>query len=348
MRWKRVYWSCQLGAWSLYGLAVGAPYVWMGTVPVGRMIPYAVALSALGLVQTHALRRRAKARGWPHLSFARLAPRVLASSAVMGAVMNTFMVLAALFWFRHSTWRELRVGWQIVTWAWWFFPAFVGWQSLYFGVHFIERARRAEIEQWQLRAEAHAAELRFLRAQLNPHFLFNALNSLRGLIGEDPDRAIAMVTRLSSFLRSSLSSAQGTVSLEREISLVNDYLALEGLRLEQRLRVTMDIDPHALPAAVPPMLVQGLVENGIKHGIARLPGGGTLALEARMTRGVLAIHVTSPRAPAAEDADDEDGGIGLVNARQRLRLHFGEHASLELDAREDTITARVHIPTGSA
>ena len=335
------YWHCQLVGWSAYALGVTAPYVAKGTDAPGRLFAYSIALAALGLGQTHLLRGWARRRGWPKLDVWHLAPRVLVSSALMGAVMNLFMSVADVYWFHVDTWATLAVVWQVVSWLWWFFPVFVGWQAIYFAVQFVRRARKAERETWQLATEAQAAELRFLKAQLNPHFLFNALNSLRALIAEDAARAQVMVTQLSALMRHSLASAQGTVPLERELEVVNDYLALESIRLEERLRVRLDIEPDSLPCRVPPMLLQGLVENGIKHGIALLPRGGELSIAAKIDGATLDLLVTSPSAPTRAPSE---GGVGLVNARERLRLLFGAGAVLALEVGAHSSTAHVLIP----
>ena len=157
-----------------------------------------------------------------------------------------------------------------------------------------------------------------------------------------------MVTRLSALLRHSLSGATGAVPLERELEVVGDYLALESIRFEDRLRVTMDIDPETLTASVPAMLLQGLVENGIKHGVALLPKGGELSICARLAEATLDLTVTNSAAAARPSSTPSDGGIGLANARERLRLLFGERATLVLDeSLPGSTTARVLIPSAA-
>ena len=340
---RHLYGACQAIGWSLYALGVTLPY--LTRTPLGHLVGYSLALALLGFGQTHALRAHAKRAGWDRLSVVRLAPRVVGSSAVMGTVMNGFMIAASVYWFADRTFRELLAQWRFLfaSWLWWFFPVFVGWQATYFAVQYVRRAQRAELEKWQLEAEANAAELRFLKAQLNPHFLFNALNSLRGLISEDPERAQTMLTRLSGFLRSSLNASAATVTLENELRVVSDYLAIESIRFEERLRVTMDVDPATLATAVPALLVQGLVENGIKHGVALLPEGGEISVEARTADGKVEILVSNTAAVDVSLAGE--AGTGIANARARLRLLFGAAASLELDVRAPTrTTARVVLP----
>jgi sensor histidine kinase YesM len=209
---------------------------------------------------------------------------------------------------------------------------FFGWSLIYFGLHWLDRSRRAERTQ-----------LRYLKSQLNPHFLFNALNSVRGLIAEDPARAQASITRLANLLRVALGSVTAdTVPLARELEVVGDYLALEAVRLEHRLTVTLEIAPDALAAAVPSMLVQTLVENAIKHGVARRRDGGELAVRAQVHGGMLELAVSNTPAP---DAGERGNGVGLANATERLQLLFGDRATLRLDrSRADCTIARARIP----
>ena len=327
MQRRSLYGACQAIGWSLYAVGVTLPY--LARTPLGPLAGYSVALGLVGFAQTHALRGHARRAGWDRLSVVRLVPRVIASSALMGMVMNGFMVVASAYLFGERTWTAPVAPWRLLfmSWLWWFFPVFVGWQAMYFAVQFVRRAQRAELEKWQLEAAANAAELRFLKAQLNPHFLFNALNGLRGLISEDPARAQTMLTQLSTFLRSSLNASSPTVTLETELRVVNDYLAIESIRFEERLRVTMDVDPAALGMAIPAMLVQGLVENGIKHGIAHLPEGGEIAVVARATNGGVEILVSNTA--------ERGNGAGRKRRGYRNRECAGPTATLGRRGRVD-------------
>ncbi|HEX7137053.1 MAG TPA: histidine kinase, partial [Vicinamibacterales bacterium] len=185
-------------------------------------------------------------------------------------------------------------------------------------------------------------QLRALRAQLNPHFLFNSLNSVRSLITENPRLAATMVTGLADILRYSLASDRyKTVPLADEIAIVDEYVGLERARLEDRLRVERVVDPAALGARVPPMLVQTLMENAVKHGIAPSPTGGLVRLEAHLVNGQVEIVVTNP---GRLDLSRGEGGFGLHNARERLRLLYGELASLTLHDDGSQTRAAVTLP----
>jgi hypothetical protein len=218
------------------------------------------------------------------------------------------------------------------------------WSGIYLAFHYLMGLRSAEADRLQLTVATREAELAALRSQLNPHFLFNSLNSLRSLVTEDPVRARKAVTGLSALLRYALGSSRDrTVSLHRELEATRHYLELEAIRLESRLNLQFDIDPRALDHPVPPMLVQTLAENAVKHGIARLPRGGRVRIEARRGAEELQVRVmnTGTLNPAGNDP-----GIGISNALERLRLLFGERANLSLVAAgPGEVCCEVVIPT---
>ena len=144
------------------------------------------------------------------------------------------------------------------------------WTLIYFAVHYFENYKQVQIESLIWEAAVKDFELKTLKSQLNPHFMFNALNSIRALIDLDPKNAQTAVTKLSNILRYSLKMERiETVSLGEEMQAVADYLALESVRFEERLKYTVDIDPKAVSFEIPPMMIQTLVENGIKHGISK-------------------------------------------------------------------------------
>ncbi|HLJ90495.1 MAG TPA: histidine kinase, partial [Candidatus Angelobacter sp.] len=205
------------------------------------------------------------------------------------------------------------------------------WMALYLAVHEFRERRRAEVNALRFELEAQTAQLRGLREQLNPHFLFNCLNSLREMIIENPQSAQAMVTQLSRLLRYSLQSNHiELVPLADELQAVRDYLDLEAVRYEDRLRVLWSIDCHDTSLAVPPMLLQTLVENALKHGIARLPEGGEIAI--RITAGD-GSKLTMEVVNSGEIAESPSAnGIGLRNARSRLQLLYGDGAKMILES----------------
>ncbi|NMO17632.1 histidine kinase [Pyxidicoccus fallax] len=353
-----VYAACQLGGWSLYALV---NTVLMLLVPgrelgaIGGFWLFCLCAAAL----THLVRARLRLRQQAGLPLGALVPRVLALAVGLGLVQTGVSFLLSVFVLRLYTPAQASLPGFIVSFVIWTLMMLM-WLVIYFAIHSVERARQAELERWKLEAEAQSAELRFLKAQLQPHFLFNCLNSVRALISEDPARAQEVVTRLSALLRYAL-AARGPemVPLERELRVVRDYLGLEGVRLESRLRVREDVEPAALGVPVPAMLVQTLVENAIKHGVSRVPEGGEVIVSAHVRDGALQLDVTNTAAPHApggsvpvrdgalppELPHADSNGVGLRNASERLRLLCGANASLRLDQTQAALTtARVRIP----
>jgi len=188
-----------------------------------------------------------------------------------------------------------------------------------------------------------AAELRALEAQINPHFLFNSLNSIRGLVVEDPQKAQDMITRFAALLRYNLNrDRQHTVPFSEEAEVVADYLALESVRFEGRLRVQVTVDPEVQTMRVPPMILQALVENALKHGIARRPEGGDVQIHASSVNGNLVLQVTN--SGELGPAHSSNTQLGLKNIRERLHLLYGDRASLSLQNGSGTVVAKVEIP----
>jgi LytS/YehU family sensor histidine kinase len=214
------------------------------------------------------------------------------------------------------------------------------WTALYV---LITGPRRQREIQVRLQLSLREAELRALEAQINPHFLFNSLNSIRALVAEDPAKAQDMLTRLANILRYNLRrDVEHTVPLATEVEIVNDYLALESARFEDRLRVQMSIDPGAAEVQVPPMLLQSLVENALKHGIAPLTSGGDLTIRARILGDVMLMEVENPGQVA--EAASEGTQLGIANIRERLRILYSGRAKFELKNRDGRVAATALIP----
>ena len=190
------------------------------------------------------------------------------------------------------------------------------------------------------------AELKALRMQIDPHFLFNSLNSIAGLIGGDPAKARDMCRLLGDFLRDSLRlGRESRITLEREVELARQYLGVEQVRFGRRLTVEAEIGEEASSVPVPPLLLQPLVENAVRHGIATLLDGGTIAIQARRAGERAVIVVSNPR---DEDAKRHGTGFGLDIVRRRLDATFPGQAALVIDAGAESYKVSVTIPVESA
>ena len=207
------------------------------------------------------------------------------------------------------------------------------WTGLYFGIKYYESLQRERERRLSAVALAQEAQLKMLRYQLNPHFLFNTLNTISTLIlDRQNDLANQAVMRLSEFLRRTLDQDPvGRVTLRQEVEAINLYLATERLRFSDRLRFETDVDERALDALVPSLLLQPLVENAVKHAVAPREQGGAIRVEARLDDGwlVLAVSDDGPGLGTATLAGHGRGG-GLRNTRERLEVLYGVRHRLEL------------------
>lgn len=307
-----------------------------------------VASNAIGWLLSHLYRLWIHKRGWKHLNWPALLPRVLVAVVLLSAFWAMldwplYDAIAGELPQNAKISESVRFVYSVFNGVW----ILMLWSLLYFGYNIADRFRRSEVERVHLQATLKEAELRALKSQVNPHFIFNALNSLRALIQEDPPRARQAVTQLANLLRYSLQSGQlETVPFEDELRVVNDYLALEQVRHEERLRLRLDVDPAALQFSLPPMLLQTLVENAVKYGISQLPEGGEVAIIARSENDELILQVTNPGTlPDSPSRHPMSTGLGLRNAAERLRLLCGENASLNLRAQDDgLVVAEARIP----
>jgi two-component system sensor histidine kinase AlgZ len=215
------------------------------------------------------------------------------------------------------------------------------------GLHYImlsaEESRDALNREMQALVAARDSELRALKAQINPHFLFNSLNSISALTGIDPARAREMCVRLSDFLRSSLRVGEReTVPLSEELALACSYLGVEQVRFGGRLRVEQQIEPGCDACLVPPLLLQPLVENAVKHGIAGMVEGGAVRLEARLQENALLIAVENPFDPGGAAA--RRNGMGLQIVKRRLLARYGDRADMVTHGAENRYRVEILLP----
>ena len=215
---------------------------------------------------------------------------------------------------------------------------------VYFAVEDSKEAIRREQEA---RVLAREAELKALKAQINPHFLFNCLNSISALTTIDPEQAREMCIRLSDFLRNTLRMGEkASIPFSEELALVNTYLAVEQVRFGSRLRVERDIGELCADCSVPPLLLQPLVENAVKHGIAGLVDGGVIRLQASCDHKLLHIQVENDFDP--DSPSPRKTGLGLANVRNRIATRHGTDGRMSVTVTESRHKVDVLIPCESA
>jgi two-component system sensor histidine kinase AlgZ len=204
-------------------------------------------------------------------------------------------------------------------------------------------SQRAEKQALESGLLAREAEIRALRAQLDPHFLFNSLNSISSLTGSDPSSARNMCLLLADFLRDTLRlGATERISLQEELSIVQRYLAIEQVRLGSRLTVDCTASDQAVATLIPPLILQPLVENAVLHGIARRLEGGTISIRGELHQSTLLIRVTNPSDP--DRSASGRPGFGQMLVRQRLQSQYGASAQLQIHEAQDQYIAEVSVP----
>lgn len=351
----RLYWICQLAGWAIaaalwFGLAALTGGVDVGDATPGQLA-IGIVVGYVGCVgATHGIHVVAARRGWRTLPLWALAGRLLVAAFVAAALSQAAghaFFAAAEPWLNPAAVGPQPppdpvafLGTVLMATA-----VFAAWSTVYALGLVAFRLADAERERVALRASLAEARARALEYQLNPHFLFNALNTVRALVLDEPEEARRAVTLLSGLLRQTLAAGrEATHALSSELALVRTYLALEALRFDDRLAVRIDVAPEAEAVAVPTLLVQTLVENAVKHGVARQRAGGTVAVTAALDGDRLALRVENP-SPDPSAAPISDGtGTGLANARERLALLFGDAARLDLTVGEARTVAAVSLP----
>ena len=213
-------------------------------------------------------------------------------------------------------------------------------------VHYVlqasEESARSERRALESQVAQRDAELRALRAQVDPHFLFNSLNSVVGLMAVDRDQARVMCLRLAEFLRDSLTlGAESRIPLGREVALADQYLGVERVRFGSRLQVASDIAPEVAAVLVPPLIIQPLVENAVRHGVATLLDGGEVRISAAGAGTSVLIVVTNPYDP---DVRRRGTGFGMDIVRRRLAASFGDRAAFTAEARDGQYRVSITIP----
>jgi sensor histidine kinase YesM len=351
LRTHVLYAVLQIGGWGIWFWTQAAGDALIGEASGREAVLVWGGIAIIGLWMTHMLRAASKTHDWFALSTRALLGRAVASVGIISAVLCWASILLTLAVygspvsrFYGTIFHKLPVGVQILNQSLGLSSVTMIWVALYFGLMSQRWRHRAELRQAQLNEALQAAELRLLKFQLNPHFLFNALNGVRALIADEPAKAQEAVTRLARTLRYTLAAGDAElVTFGREMEMVNDYLALESLRLADRLDVVREIAPGAESVRIPALLMQTLVENAIKHGISPLKHGGTLRIAARIVDKHLLLEIGNPR-PVDDDKEPQEG-LGLRNASERLRLLFGPAAKLELDLLDPArALAKVRLP----
>ncbi|MEO9872343.1 sensor histidine kinase [Ekhidna sp.] len=335
---NKIYWICQLFGWGLYG------FVQVFFYTIAERFDFTQAIGLIYqvfyfIVSTHFFRYLIIRIGWLNLRLSHLIPRLLIVTLLLSGFNYTYLLVIDFFTDTVAKSELMLFTVLINTVVYW--AIYFIWTIFYFAFHYVQRYNKS------LKAEtaAREVELNNLKAQLNPHFIFNALNSIRALVDENPRKSKESITQLSHILRNSLiSDRKKLIPFMEELKTVMDYLALESIRYEERLTTKFDIDRNSGKYMIPPLMLQTLVENGIKHGISNLKNGGEISISTTVRRKQLHLQIRNTGQLSREK--DVSKGFGLANTKKRLELIFGEGATFEIkNESKNTVLTSISIPS---
>ena len=337
------YWLCQVGGWGLVGFSLLFYTVFFRsdtlTLDMGlKMLGYVIA----GIISTHILREYIRRSGWLLLPIEKMITRlgiaILVTTVLYSLFYNAFIDAISV-----SDSKEVNFFSDVLVGVLNLGIFIIPWTLIYYFYHYIEKSRRQQLDTLKLEALVKELELKTIKSHINPHFIFNALNSIRALIDENPGRARDAITELSNILRSSMQAEKlETVPFEKELNIVKDYLALEHIRFEDRLKVEYQIDEDTLDQPVPPMMLQTLVENAIKHGIGREVRGGVIKIVSDFKGD---YHELIVQNSGKLNGHINEEGFGLSSTKNRLHLLFGEKSNFQIKQMNGNIVeAIVLIP----
>jgi len=333
---KWIYWLLQLTGWGSFVVLLGiTEYL---TQNLTKATVYQLLVLYISLVTTTQLMRYVLLKfGWVDLKIKQLIPRAILLNYSISLLLTFILLLT------NTILTDQVISFEVLPTIFLnsliYMLFLLMWTSIYMTYHLFNKNRKQELEYVELRASKVEMELKNLRNQLNPHFLFNALNSIRALVQEDPEKSKESITSLSGLLRGSLQlGKRSLVTLGEEKQLVEDYLELEKIRFEERLNYRIT-DLTSSKWLIPPFCIQTLVENSIKHGISKLAKGGDVFIAFTEDQNELSVVIKN----SGKLLKKESNGIGLENVKQRLQYQFGENAYFHIQQVNEYVEAIIKI-----
>lgn len=338
MKGTKFYWIAQFSGWLAYCTLVTVSVFTSNPEDIDLdFLMSILAIVVFGITVTHGQRYLFIKMGWLDKKLPPLIPRLLLSSFVSSVVLTVILILFNRYLLdqaREESIEFSRILINVI--SLWILILF--WNAIYFTYHFFQKSRNQEITNLELVASNREGELKNLRSQLNPHFLFNSLNSIRALVDIEPAKAKKSITTLSNLLRKSLQyGRENLVTMEQEVGLAASYLELEKIRFEERLSIEWDLDHSLDQFEIPPFSLQMLVENAIKHGISELKEGGVVRI--RTFKDGNNVHLIVENSGTLKHITDL--GVGIQNIKRRLQLQFGAGASFEIGEQDGHVIAEI-------
>lgn len=342
---NKIYWILQIGGWGLVGLVMLLfAHIYNVQISTPILLGRIVIVFFAGILTTHLLRLVIKRRSWMLLPVERALPR-LAVAMIFTSILFSVLILSSIEVFNLAVESKQKLS---------FFQKILGstidnglfllpWLLIYYFYHYYDKSQKQQLDTLKLESLVKELELKTIKAHINPHFIFNSLNSIRALIDENPGRARNAITELSNILRSSMQTEKvEAVTFEKELNIVKDYLALENMRFEDRLHVEYEIDVDTLDQPVPPMMLQTLVENAIKHGISKQVSGGKVKIISDFKGD---YHELAVQNTGKLNGFMNGEGFGLSSTLNRLGLLYGDKAKFDIkQVTPELVEARLMLP----
>ncbi len=338
------YWICQIGGWSTYIIVYTFFYLTLRTKEQSFFFEVLFLDAIIGIAITHLMRYFIRKMGFLKLRLdSQIIYIFLTTIAFSFLFAFTSIFVEEGLNFTSDQFKQYSTLNKTLRASFGSFLFLLIWNLIYFTYHYVIKSRQEQLDKIRLQSLVKELELKTIKSHINPHFIFNALNSIRALVDENPERARQAITELSNILRSSMQAEKlETAPLSRELNIVKDYLALEHIRFEDRLRVEFDIDEDTLDQPVPPMMLQTLVENAIKHGISKFIDGGMIKVRSDFKGD---NHELSVQNTGHLNGDFNPDGFGLYSTQNRLMLLYGEKARFEIKNNTDNmVEATVTMP----
>ncbi len=336
---SKIYWICQISGWSVYVLLNLVFFILQNEIKPNEILIY-IFWFPLGILITHGFRFVVLKTNLMKVKLYFQIPLL-----IVGSFIN-----AGIFYFTEFSLQTLlsikieQVGFvdilaNIINYAFVFFF----WSLAYFAYHFLMNFTQAEMKTLRWESAMKEAELNKIKSQMNPHFMFNSMNSIRALIDENPIKAKEAVTQLSNILRNTLMMEKNKlIPFKEELKIVEDYLELEKIRYEERLNYEFNLCNESNQFNIPPLLLQTIIENAIKHGISKLQSGGAILIKTQLVNNFLEVEIFNDGI-FIENSISESG-FGIKNSNERLAYLFGKDSVITIKNEKGKVVTRFLIP----
>lgn len=334
------FWIAQTVGWSLMAGSNLLIQILAG-YPIKLLLYNSLTPFIVGFILTSIYRYIIKESNWKEWSLRKTIFNLISSTMLLTSVFIVliFLVFRILFGVEEINIVELLGNLFIFT------LIMLTWNLIYFSIHYFNNWNQAEIEKWKLAAEMKDAQLGSLKSQINPHFVFNTINNIRSLILEDKEKARDMLLNFSDLFRYALkNNDHSKVELKDELAIVNQYLELLSIQYENKLHYQIQVDDGLEEIKLPPMMLQLLVENAVKHGISQFKEGGSILINIDHGEGFLNVKVKNTGNLKTSSSLGDKLGVGLENIRKRLELIYNGKANLNMMEKDNNVIALIKIP----